>query len=287
MGQATYAEDGWLEIDGAYFYVDYATRQWYSYHGIDLAGDKNFLRMASFRYHHPTSTYYFSPHRSSLFYSYPGYSNSFFYRTAGALSVGNANIYAGVYHPPYYSNQYMYSFFYNRWAQWYYWDSEGPNSWEKNPYQLSAIAGSLPSQDMRSTALTGMNTELDNRDRINAHVSRLDEDGISRVRTEILRNRINTPRVERVNTGNSRINHRDRWADEYRQRLENNRAARNIYSTYNRTSSTGSATVNRSAGSGSSRPAAVSRSNSRNNSSGETRSARSRSSTSSSRGNGS
>lgn len=272
MGTATHVEDGWFEVSGAYFYVDYAARQWYSYHGIDLAGDQHFKRMAFFRYHHPTSNYYFSSNRGMLFYSFPGYSNSYFYRSAGALAVGNANIIPGVYHPPYYSNQYLYSFFYNRWAQWYYWDSEGPNSWEKNPYQLSALHNSsLPFTDMRSSALRQINPdfnsiERDERDERDEYLARrFDENGVRalRSRTELLRNRIDNVRVEQVETEIRREDHMTRWVMKYHER---NRSSRSTFSNYNRNSSrnngisnesgisrSGSSSVNTSSGSASGR----------------------------------
>lgn len=267
MGEATHVEDGWFEVSGAYFYVDYDTRLWYSYHGIDLAGDKHFMRMAFFRYHHPTSTYYFSSNRGSLFYSYPGYSNSYFYRSAGAMAVGSSRIIPGVYHAPYYSNQYMYSFNYNKWAQWYYWDSERPNSWCYNPYQLSAFYGSSLSCDgTTSTSLAhanynnnkvlrdrvdlnpdfirsvsnrvGENPDLNVGERDRVLARKFDENGVRalRSRTEILRSRIDNVRVERVQTGISRQAQMIRWAIEYHERNQN-RSSSSTYSNYNRNSS--------------------------------------------------
>ena len=166
MGEASPIDDGWFEASGPYFYVDYSTKEWYEYHGIDLAGDITSSKMANYHHKNPTRSYWFSFNRDSFFYNYPGYTNSYLYSSFGPFVLGSANIIPGVFHPPYYSNQYVYSFFYDRWAQWYYWDSEGPNSWLKNPFQLSALHNSShPLADMRSTAFNSVNPDFNNSER--------------------------------------------------------------------------------------------------------------------------
>ncbi|PWN06853.1 hypothetical protein DDZ15_06145 [Rhodohalobacter mucosus] len=265
MGEATPVDDRWIEASGPYYFVDYSAREWYGYAGIDLAGDTTSSVMASFRQQNPTRSYWFSTYGGSFFYNYPGYTNSYLYSTFGPFVLGNANIIPGVFHPPYFSNQYTYSFFYDRWAQWYYWDSERPNSWCYNPFQLSAFYGSsLPCGESTSTSLAHSNYDnnkvlrdrlgvnpafnrsekdrvgedpdlnIGERDRVLAR--KFDENGVRalRSRTEILRNRINNVRVEQIETGISREAQMIRWAIEYHER---NRSSRSTFSNYNRNSS--------------------------------------------------
>ena len=139
--QVAHISNGMYEVDGAYYYIDYATRHWYSTYGISLAKQGNILNVVAHGYHPPASSYFYSPAlmRAASSRNLPVYNNTY--------------IVPGVYHPPYYSNPYLYSFFYNKWAQWYYWDSEGPNSWCNNPYQLSAFYGSnLPCEGVTNTS---------------------------------------------------------------------------------------------------------------------------------------
>ena len=258
IGQTTYDEDGLFEESGPYYYVDYGAREWYGYQGIDLAGDTTTVRMA-YSSHNPTRSYWFSPYSESFFYNYPGYSNSKLYSPYGPFALGNANIIPGVFHPPYFSNQYMYSFFYDRWAQWYYWDSERPNSWCYNPFQLSAFYGSsLPCEETSSIYSANLNhnshiservrvSEVDDlklRERDRVLAGRFDQNGVREIRsrTEILRTRIDNVKAERVQTGINRQERFIRWAIEVHER---NRS-RNTSSNYNRNSSRYSGTSHNS-----------------------------------------
>jgi hypothetical protein len=276
--QAAHVEDGWFEIDGAYFYIDYTTRHWYSYYGIDLATDRRFLRMAHFRYHHPSSTYFYSPFRGSYFYNYPGYSNNFFYR----IGLSPWNDFYAFHHPPFYSNPYMYSFYYNRWAHWNYWQSAFPIDW------AGSVAHSTSgSQDNRfahrSTGLSSGGATVSARNRGAQASSRLsaDRSGVFEVTP---RDRINLPTVEPIAMNERQRNLRDRRDAEYRDRLERNRAVRSPLRSWNsweqrnnhgdrvqnRTRSTArsSGTVNRSGTSRSTGGSAVRGTSSRGGSSG-------------------
>jgi hypothetical protein len=296
--QAEYVGEGWFEIDGAYFYIDYTTRHWYSYYGIDLATDSRFLRMAHFRHHHPTSTYFYSPFRSFYYYSYPGYANSFFYRT-GLWSPRQG--FFG-FHPHFYSNPYMYSFYYNNWAHWRYWQTAFPNYWEGSSYAHSTSVSSGSSTSPRSSGLSSGGADTNQRNRSNQVNSRLAADGDD-LFAVTSRDRINPPAVDRVTTNERQRNLRDRRDAEYRERLERNRAIRSPLSSWssweqrnnygstvhNRTRSTArSSAVNRTGTTRTSGSTAVRGSSSRSSSSGSaarsSSSNRSSGSSSSSRG---
>ncbi|MCC5940452.1 MAG: hypothetical protein JJU37_02845 [Balneolaceae bacterium] len=211
--QAVYTGDGWFEIDGMNFYIDYPTRHWFSYYGIDLATDRNFLTMAHFNYHHPTSTYFYSPLRGSIFYNYPGYSNNFFHRSiVSSRSWGN---FYSTHHPPYYSNQYMWSFYYHRWANWYYWQSVHPSDWQGS-YATEGRGYASNSNSLRGTSVSGTNSG----NRSNHVSSRLssDRNELSAVSS---RNRITAPSIDRVTLNERQQNVRDRRGSDYRSSLGN------------------------------------------------------------------
>lgn len=261
-------EDGWYEMDGAYYYIDYSTREWYNSYGINLSTERYIQKMIAHGYHPPATSYFYSPilMRALSSINLPIYNNQY--------------IVPGVYHPPYYSNQYLYSFFYDRWAQWYYWDSERPNSWCYNPYQLSAFYGSnLPCGDEASTSIAANNQDYanernrelrdgidrltDNRLRtprerlaqrdenkrggetsyrgernsnvLNA-IANLPEDIRSRAsnrlrtpRTEILRERIDNLNVEPLTTNQYRLSPRERIKIDYWQKLADGRVSMRSY----------------------------------------------------------
>jgi len=211
---ASHIEGGWFEVDGSNFYIDYYTRDWYSYYGIDLATDRNFLKMAHFNYHHPTSTYFFSPFSSSFFYNRPGYSNHYFLRIAEMRGITRGA------HPPYYSNQYMWSFYYNRWANWYYWQSVQPNYWEASA--LNAHDNSLKNSiTPRGTSVSGINREI----RSNQVSSRLSLDRDDQLRVSS-RNQITLPEINTTTLREREQTLADRRGADYIERLERNRAAR-------------------------------------------------------------
>ncbi|TVR15386.1 MAG: hypothetical protein EA391_10595 [Balneolaceae bacterium] len=211
--QAFYAEDGWFEIDGINFYIDYTTRHWFSYYGIDLATDRNFLTMAHFSYHHPTSTYFYSPFRGSMFYSYPGYSNNFFQRSVvSSRSWGN---FYSTYHPPYYANQYMWSFYHYRWANWYYWQSVHPSDWQGS-YATEGRGYASNSDALRGTSVSGINSG----NRSNQVSSRLSSDR-NELSSLSSRNRIMAPSIDSVTLNERQQNVKDRRGSDYRSRLGN------------------------------------------------------------------
>ena len=215
---ASYVENGWLEISGAYFYIDYTTRHWFEYHGIDLATDRKFLRMAYFRYHHPTSTYFYSPFRGSIFYNYPGYANSFFFRA----NRGRGG-FSGTCHPSYYSsNSYMEWFNCDRLANFIYWQTAFPNYWE-NSYAFNNYSANTEYDNIYRRGIS--TSEYENyRSRNGSMSSRLAVgDDINSVK---LRERINVPSVDRVSLNDENQTIRDRRGDDYRNRLERNRSIR-------------------------------------------------------------
>lgn len=202
------SEDNRVEIYGAYYYIDYSTKHWYSYHGIDLATDRNFLRSFHFSYHHPTSSYFYSPFKSSYFYNNPGYSNNFFYRK---IRGNQAHNFYSQYYPPYYSNHYMYSFYYNNWAKWYYWDTAFPNYWAGS-HSYGSENMSQQRNNHRTTELSHSDVfVITSRDRIVPPVSV--ETVIARDRNEFKRGKID---------------------DDYRGRLNRNRSLHSMHGNFNR-----------------------------------------------------
>ncbi len=220
--QAVYIGDGWFEIDGANFYVDYSTRHWFSYYGIDLATDRNFLRMTHFRYHHPTSPYFFSSFRGSQFYSYPGYSNHYFYR------IGMnpwSDFYA--HHPPSYSNPYMWAFYYNKWVDRRLREEALPN------HRQSSVAHATSGNQSanRSSDLRSGGDLASSRNHGSQVSSRLlaDRDDLYEVTTGY---RISSPMAERVAVNERESKIRDRRDSDFRQRLERSRSTRSPLSSW-------------------------------------------------------
>lgn len=277
--QAVHVEDGWFDVDGNYFYIDYATREWYSYWGIDLTTDKRFLRAAQFSYRHPSSTYFYSPFRSFYFYNFPGYASTSFFRTG----LWNPRHGFFGFHPPFYSNPYMYSFYYNRWQHWLHWQSAHTNYWGSS-FTHSTSGSPASRVGARSTGLRSGGSDIHRRsetDRV--HSSRLaaDRDDLFAVTS---RERVNVRSVEPITLNDRQRNLRDRRDSEYRTRLERNRAVRSPLSSWSsweqrnnnrsgisvgaRSNSRSSATVNRSNTSRTSGSSAVRGSSNRGSSSG-------------------
>lgn len=289
--KTSHIEDGWFEIDNAFFYIDYSTRDWFSYYGIDLANDKNFLRMAYFNYHHPTSQYRYSPFRSSFFYNYPGYSNSYFQRTNWSFG----GLYTS-FHPPYYSNNpYMHSFYYNKWAHWAYWQTAFPSYWDSEIYNIVSV-NPQGSSSRRSGVLSGnVNGGLQARDgRIH---NRIDVEGSERLFLTS-REQISAPDLDRVELNDKQRSLRDRHGADSIDRMVRQRSARSPLSSWsnweqrNRSGSTSSARTkgitNRTVGSQSTGNTAVRGSSTNRGESGSTRTSgsnRSSGESSSSRGN--
>ena len=222
---ASHIEDGWFEVDNTYFYIDYATRHWFSYHGVDLASDKNFLRMAYFRYHHPTSMYFNSPFKTSIFYNYPGYSNSYFLRT----HLNRQDFYSSHY-PPFYSNPYMYSFYYNKWANWRYWQSNFPNYWEgSNDFSgLNYNPNMITERAENPSNNASVNGRRYGSNQIS---SRIDTDRSDRL-TGTIRNRISPPDVDHVTLNNRQQNLRDRRGVDIGDRYQRHRSVRSPLSSW-------------------------------------------------------
>jgi len=214
--KATYSEDGWLEVGGNYFYIDYTTREWFSYYGIDLATDRSLMRSAYFRYHHPTSPYHYSPFRNSYFYNYPGYSNNFFYR------AGWWNNRQGFYshsYPFFYSNPYMHNFYHHRWGSWYYWETASPVYW--TGFQGYGRESTQPRATYRTSGLSTGSTGESAGNRSGQENSRLSADA-SDVFTVTSRDRISPPEIKRAIMNEKNI--RDRRDSEYSERLNRNRS---------------------------------------------------------------
>lgn len=229
---AEYLGEGWFAVYDFPFFIDPTTRQWYMYYGIDLTADKNFLATLPFRYHHRTSTYFYSPFRSSFFYNYPGYSNQFFFRTRGVRPWYAMN---SIYHPPFYSNQYMWSFYYNRWANIYHWQSSEPNFGRGN--QIAS------NSNIRKTSVQ---TESINRARQNQVSSRLGRDGDGLI-NDRSRSAVPSRSLETVSLNDRQSQHkvRDRRGDFSRDRSV--RSPLSSWSTWEQQNNYTSGRVNRTA----------------------------------------
>lgn len=215
---AGYLGEGWFAVYDIPFFIDPTTRQWYMYYGIDLTADKNFLATLPFRYHHPTSTYFYSPFRSTFFYNYPGLSNQYFFRTGGVRPWYAMN---SIYHPPFYSNQYMWSFYNNRWANIYHWQSSEPNFGRGNQ-----IASNSNSGNMRRTSVQ--------------------DEPINRTRQNLVSSRLTRDSDGHINYRQSEQTVRDRRGDFSRDRSA--RSPLSSWSAWERQNSYTSGRVNRTAG---------------------------------------
>lgn len=218
---ATGYERGWIDADAAYF-VDEESRNWYLEHGISLAYGHSFPYFAGYwQVYDPD--WFFSP------YAY--YTNEGEYFIVPGLRNAYSNYFGGW--KPWRNIGYSHLYAYYNYRPLFFWGRLNYDYYGGLYYSPQIFAGyqrGWYSYNNRITADARIhNDDREYSFRSNPRIVRPVDNRLGSVRTEILRNRILHRDFKTVQRDDARVNLTERWADEYRERLERNREARKLY----------------------------------------------------------
>ncbi|PWN06855.1 hypothetical protein [Rhodohalobacter mucosus] len=214
-------KSGWIDADVAYF-VDEESRNWYLEHGISLAYGHSYPYRAGYRQVYDPN-WFFSPY---AYYTYEGE-----YFIVPGLRNPYSNYFGGW--KPWRNIGYNHLYAYYNYRPLFFWGRLNYDYYGGLYYSPHIFAGYQKGWNSYNNRITA-EARVHNDDReynftSNPRIIRPVDDRLGSVRTEILRNRILHRDFERVQRDAARVNLTERRAEEYRERLERNRAARKMH----------------------------------------------------------